>query len=61
MQPITMLVKSRVGIEPIAAVNKPCKKEQGTPTYCMYVCMYIFRPGGRRPQKSPTGAQDVLS
>ncbi|KAH7191283.1 hypothetical protein DER44DRAFT_107033 [Fusarium oxysporum] len=23
--------------------------------------MYIFRPGGRRPRKSPTGAQDVLS
>jgi hypothetical protein len=23
--------------------------------------MYIFRPGARRPRKSPTGAQDVLS
>ncbi|KAJ0127956.1 hypothetical protein HZ326_28940 [Fusarium oxysporum f. sp. albedinis] len=25
----------------------------------MYVCMYIFRPGGHRPRKSPNGAQDA--
>ncbi|KAJ0132428.1 Uncharacterized protein HZ326_24490 [Fusarium oxysporum f. sp. albedinis] len=42
MQPITMLVKSRVGIEPIAAVNKPCKKEQGTPTYTLTLSFYTI-------------------
>jgi hypothetical protein len=28
---------------------------------CMYVCMYVFRPRAFGPDKSPTGAQDVLS
>jgi hypothetical protein len=37
------------------------KKFRSRTYVCMYVCMYIFRPGAVRPVKSPIGAQDVLS